>query len=215
MMKMKTLAKLPAALLAAWLLTAPTPAPAQAIPGYPAIEDYDPREVALLPPYCPHTQLFRNRVPGGSNPAEMRNWMAVMGPAFNDMHHYCWGLMKANRGLYLARDKQTRDFYLGLAIQEFDYVLQRAPGDFALRPEILTKKGENLMRLGNAPAAIAALEEAAELKPDYWPPYAALSDHFKSAGELSRAREWLDRGLQAAPDSRALRTRLEHLEKSR
>lgn len=212
---MKTLAKLPTALLAAGLLIAATPARAQAIPGYPGIEDYDPREVAMLPPYCAHTQLFRNRVSGGNNPAEIRKWTAVMGPSFNDLHHYCWGLMKANRGQYLARDKQTRDFYLGSAIQEFDYVLQRAPAEFALRPEILTKKGENLLKLGNSPAAVAALEEAAELKPDYWPSYAALSDLFKNAGELGRAREWLDRGLKAAPDSRALRTRLEHLEKSR
>ena len=212
---MKALAHVPTTLLAAWLLAAPAPAAAQLIPGYPAIEDYDPREVAMLPPYCAHTQLFRTRVPGGGNPDEIRRWMAMMGPAFNDMHHYCWGLMKSNRALYLARDKQTRDFYLGQAVQEFDYVLQRAPANFALRPEILTKKGEHLLKLGNAPAAVAALEEAAELKPDYWPPYAALSDHFKSAGALPRAKEWLDRGLKAAPDSRALRTRLEQLEKQR
>jgi tetratricopeptide (TPR) repeat protein len=211
----KALAHVPTTVLAAWLLLAPNPAPAQMIPGYPSIDDYDPREVAMLPPYCSHTQVFRTRVAGGNNPAEIGRWTAVMGPAFNDLHHYCWGLMKANRALYLARDKQTRDFYLNGSTQEYDYVLQRAPADFVLRPEILTKKGENLLKLGNGPAAVAALEEAAELKPDYWPPYAALSDFFKSFGELSRAKEWLDRGLKASPDSRALRTRLEQLDKHR
>jgi tetratricopeptide (TPR) repeat protein len=199
---------------AAWLLLAALPAPAQTIPGYPGIEDYDAREVAMLPRYCVHTQLFRDRIPGGNNPAEIQRWTDAMGPAYSAMHHYCWGLMRTNRALFLARDKQTRDFYLSSSIGEFDYVLQRVQPGFALRPEILTKKGENLLKLGNGAAGVMVLKEATDLKPDYWPPYAALSDYFKSSGESSRAREWLDKGLKAAPDSRALRIRLQELDKS-
>lgn len=210
---MKPLARVRTTLLAAGLLGAATPALAQTIPGYGSLEDYDAREVALLPRYCMHTQVFRDRVPGGSNPDEIRRWSAALGPAYNAMHHYCWGLMKTNRAVLLARNKQTRDYYLGSSITEFDYVLQRVQPDFALRPEILSKKGENLLKLGDAPAALAVLQEAAELKPDYWPPYAAMSDYFKSAGELKLAREWLDKGLQAAPDARPLRTRLQDLDK--
>ena len=64
------------------------------------------------------------------------------------MHHYCWGLMKLNRALYLARTEQARSFYFRDAILEFDYVLERSPENFILRPEILTKKGQSLIRLG-------------------------------------------------------------------
>jgi tetratricopeptide (TPR) repeat protein len=199
-------------LVAAYLVTAAVAALAQGVPGYPDIDDYDPREVAMLPRYCIHTQLFRDRVPGGNNQAEIRKWQSIMGPTFNAMHHYCWGLMKTNRAVLLARSKQIREFYLVSSIQEFDYVLRDAPPDFALRPEILTKKGENLIRLGRGQTAVVELERAIELKPDYWPPYAALSDYFKDSGDISRAREWLEKGMAAAPDVKALKNRLAALD---
>ena len=211
-----TQSRVASGLLAAWLLIAATPAPAQQlIPGYGEIEDYDPREVAMLPRYCLYTQLFRDHLGTGTDSAEVQRWYSVMGPTFHAMHHYCWGLMKTNRALFLARNTQVRNFYLNSSVGEFDYVLQRAPRDFALLPEILTKKGENLLKLGNVPMALAILEEAATLKPDYWPPYAALSDHFKNSGDISRAKEWLEKGLQADPESRALRTRRQDLDKRR
>ena len=54
------------------------------IPGYPSnIEAYDSREVAMLPHYCIYTQLFRERVPGGNNPAEIGRWRAMMGETFD------------------------------------------------------------------------------------------------------------------------------------
>jgi hypothetical protein len=186
---------------------------AQDIPGYPNIEDYDVREVAMLPQYCIHTQAFRERVPGGNDPGEIQRWTALMGPAFNGMHHYCWGLMKTNRAVLLAKSKRIRDFYLQSSIEEFDYVLRQAPTDFAMRPEILTKKAQNLFRLGDAAAGEIQIEQAIGMKPDYWPAYVALSDYLKSNGELGRAREWLEKGLAAAPDARALKNRLLDLDK--
>ena len=136
-----------------------------------------------------------------------------MGPAFNAMHHYCWGLMRTNRALLLAKSKQIRDFYLRTSIEEFDYVLRQSSADFVMRPEILTKKAQNLFRLGSTDAAASQLYQAIDLKPDYWPAYAALGDHYKDSGELGQAREWLEKGLAAAPDSRALKKRLLELDK--
>jgi len=185
---------------------------AQQIPGYPGIDAYDPREVAMLPRYCIHTQLFRDRVPGGGDKATIDAWYERMGPAFHALHHYCWGLMKTNRALLLARDPDTRRFYLGDAISEYDYVIQHASDDFVLLPEILTKKGENLVRLGKGPQAILEFERARTLKPDYWPSYAQLSDYYRSIGDVTRARETLSQGLESAPDSTALRRRLAELD---
>lgn len=189
------------------------PAHAQQIPGYPPnVEAYDPREVAMLPRYCIHTQLFRDRVPGGNDKATIDAWYAQMGPAFHAMHHYCWGLMKTNRGLLLSRDPDTRRFYLNDSISEFDYVIRSATDDFVMLPEILTKKGENLVRLGKGPLAVYSFEKAATLKPDYWPAYAQLSDYYRSNGEVGKAREVLNQGLAAAPDASALRRRLAELD---
>jgi tetratricopeptide (TPR) repeat protein len=189
-------------------------AAAQEVPGYPpTVEAYDPREVAMLPRYCIHTQLFRQRVPGGDNREQIELWRAFMGPTFDAMHHYCWGLMKTNRAILLARGQQARQFYLNDSINEFDFVLRHAKDDFILLPEILTKRGENLIRLGRGPVGILDLERAAELKPDYWPPYAHMSDFYLGLGEFDKAREQLTRGLQSAPDAAALKRRLAELDR--
>jgi hypothetical protein len=199
---------------AALLALSGVAAQAQEIPGYPTNWDaYDPREVALLPPYCVYTEMFRmKRVPGGENPDEFARWQSLLGKStFHHLHHYCWALMKTNRGLFLAREPWLRQSYLGYSIEEFDYVIERAPDDFLLLPEILTKKGENLVRLKKGPVAMMSFERAAELKPDYWPPYAHMSDFYKSTGDMAKAREMLEKGLSFAPDALALKRRLAEL----
>ena len=139
--------------VASWL-AAMSCALAQDIPGYPRnVDASDPREVAMLPRYCASTQLFRNAVPGGNDPTARAEWEAILGPTFIHMHHYCFGLMKTNRAVLLSRDPVTRRFYLGDAVTEFDYVITRAPADFVLLPEILTKKAQNLVMLGKGPLA--------------------------------------------------------------
>ena len=182
------------------------------IQGYPAdVRAYDPREVAMLPEYCRYTQNFRDHLPGANNAAAIQRWSATLGQIFEAMHHWCWGLMKSNRALFLARDNRTKTFYLRDSIDEFDYVILRAPRDFILLPEMLTKKGENLLRLGNGPVGAAALEMAIELKADYFPAYAALSDYHKEKGDVATARKILEKGIALAPEARALRRRMDAL----
>ena len=169
----------------------------------------------MLPRYCIYTQLFRDNVPGGNNKDEIDRWYLIMGDTFNTMHHYCWALMKTNRATLLARTGQLRTFYLSDSINEFDYVIQRAKPDFVLLPEIHTKKGENLIRLGRGPLGILELLRAIELKPDYWPPYAAMSDHYKATGDIQKAREVLEKALSFSPDAKALKRRLTELDEAK
>jgi tetratricopeptide (TPR) repeat protein len=172
----------------------------------------DPKEQAMLPSYCRHSQVYRDVLPGGNNPTEIERWKRVMGEGnFNHIHHYCNGLMLTNRALYLLGTAHDRQEALSHSIKEFDYVIARVPGDFSLLPEILTKRGENLMRLQRTPEAISTLNRAIEVKVDYWPPYAALSDHYKEAGDIKTAREWLVKGLAASPEATALERRLRAL----
>ena len=191
--------------LAAAALMAASPAFAQ--------WQYDASQLALLPPYCKYTQLYRTAVPGGNNPAEIERWSTLMGGAenFAHMHHYCWALENTNRGLYASKSKVERDRYLTSTLGDLDYVLQRVTPGFVLLPEILTKKGENLIRLGRGPEAIDDLLRAIQAKPDYWPPYAVLSDYFRDRKDLANARDWLKKGLAAAPNAKPLETRLQRL----
>lgn len=200
---------------AALLFFVSAPALGQSIPGYPEhVSDYDPREVALLPRFCPHTQLFRERVPGGNDPEAIRRWHAAMGDIFLAMHHYCWGLMYMHRAKVLARDAQVRGFNYASAISEFDYVLRQARPDFVLLPEILTKRGEALLGLGKAAAALAEFEKAIALKPDYWPPYAQIADYHQSQGDRDKARAALQAGLKHAPEAKGLQRRLKELDQA-
>jgi tetratricopeptide (TPR) repeat protein len=195
------------------LLAANIAASASDIPGYPDdMRAYDSRELAMLPRYCTYTPLFRDRVPGGNNMAEIKRWRELFGPTFDAMHHYCWGLMGTNRALLLARSKQLKAFYLGSSINEFDYVIDHAPVDFILLPEMLTKKGENLIRLGKGEVGVMELERAIELKPDYWPPYAALSDYYKDSGDVAKAREILQKAASFVPEAKGLKRRLVELD---
>jgi tetratricopeptide (TPR) repeat protein len=190
---------------------------ASIIPGYPDNVEYsfDPREIALLPHYCVYTKVFRDRVPGGNNKAEIDRWYAVMGTTFNAVHHYCWALMKINRALLLAKDRETKAYYLRAAIADINYVLHYASRDFVLMPEILTKKGENLISLGRQVEGVTELERAIAIKPDYWPPYADLSDYYESTGDVVKARELLEKALTFAPDAKALTRRLAELDSAK
>ncbi len=201
-------------LIAAVLLLCALGAKAQQlIPGYSDdVKEYDVRELPLLPEYCKFTQDFREKVPGGSEAGQWEHWTAVLGPAFVHLHHYCWGLMKANRGFFLARDAFARTHFLNDAIREYDYVITRSSPDFVLLPEVLTKKGQALLRLGRVPAAMGVLERAMDLKPDYWPPYAYASDYYLDVGDRDRAREYLARGIAAAPTATALQRRLKEID---
>jgi|SoiMethySBSTD1v2_1073268.scaffolds.fasta_scaffold508304_2 tetratricopeptide (TPR) repeat protein len=172
-------------------------------------------DVSMLPPYCKYTQLYREKVPGADQ-AGIDRWNNILGARnFWHLHHYCFGLEHSNQALYSSRSKQERDSELRESVIEFRYVLERVAPDFALLPEILTRKGENLLRLGNGAEGVVDLNRAIELKPDHWPPYAALSDYYRTLGDLGEARTWAERGLSAAPGTKALQRRLAELDKAK
>jgi len=173
---------------------------------------YDPREIYMLPVYCKYTQSFRDVVPGGNNRAEIERWTASMGETFIHMHHYCLGLRASNRAAFFSNTQQDRTHNLGVSINEFDYVIQRAPPNFSLLPEILTKKAESLIRLDRAGEGMVELKEAIRIKADYPLAYATMSDYYKEIGELTKAREWLNKGLSVAPNTKVLRQRLAALD---
>jgi tetratricopeptide (TPR) repeat protein len=150
-------------------------------------------------------------VPGGGNAADIERWQKVMGNGFIHIHHYCFGLHATNRALFETKSKVDQDRELRRSLTEFDYVIARVDSKFPLLPEILTKKGENLFRLERGPEAIATLVRAIEIRSDYWPPYAALSDYYKKAGNVDQARDWLKKGLAASGDAKALERRLREL----
>jgi len=135
-----------------------------------------------------------------------------MGNIWIHMHHYCYGLMYLHRANVLARDPVVRGYNYNFALNEFDYVLERAPEDFVLLPEVLTMKGEVFMHQGKSGPALEQFERAINLKPDYWAPYAYMSDQFVSSGDIGQARATLEKGIAQAPDAIGLQRRLKDLD---
>jgi tetratricopeptide (TPR) repeat protein len=174
--------------------------------------DYSPLEQRGLPEYCRYTQNFRSCGPRATDKAEVDRWTRLMGPTFNHMHHYCMGLIDINHATYIAKSREERVSYLGHSVVEFDYVIERAPPDFSLLPEILTRKGESLIGMGRGPQGVAALRGAIDVDPSYWLPYATISDYYKETGDLAKAREWLQKGLSVAPNARGLTRRVAELD---
>lgn len=174
--------------------------------------DYAPREIALLPHYCKFVGIYNMNVPGGDDPAEIAKYKEILGYMYMHMHHYCRGLQQTNYAKIFARDQVERMERFKQSIGEFNYVLGYMKDDYVLLPEVLTKKGENLFRMGKPVDALASLQRAIEVKPDYWPPYAALSDYYKDNGNKAQARAWLEKGLAAAPDAKGLRQRMADLD---
>jgi tetratricopeptide (TPR) repeat protein len=172
---------------------------------------YGPQEIALLPAYC-RTNKFISSEPGNPYVAEQQHWERVLGSRpYSAIHHYCWAQMTVNRARMTARSKKERLSILNTSLGDFDYVLRYTSPEFVLLPEILFKRAEVMLELGRFPEANANLLRAIEVKPDYWPPYAALSDHYRNLGETQKAREWLDKGLAASPGSKTLQQRLAEL----
>lgn len=159
-------------------------------------------EVSVLPPFCQAKFGYM------TSPQEVARWQnAVGGEGWEHIHHYCQGLINTNQALFSTRSPQEKQLLLKASVDEFNYMIANTSSKFVLLPEILMKKGENLIRLNRAPEAVEPLQRAIELKPDYWPPYAVMSDYFKSRKDNAKAREWLEKALAIAPNSQSLRTR--------
>lgn len=173
-----------------------------------AAQKWTAEEVQMLPKYC-QARMWHN------TPEAEKYWTSVMGPTYQHIHHYCRGLVHTNRGTMLFRDPVERKRALNFSIPEFDYVLRHAPKDFVLLPELYTKRGGNLIRLGRTEEGMQDLRRAMELKSDYWPPYAVMSDYYRDAGNPAKAKEWLDKALSVAPNAKALQLRVSELRAGR
>src|SRR5262249_40319009 len=148
-----------------------------------AAEGASDLQLSMLPRYCLYTEAYRGRL--GANPVEEAKYKALLGNMLIHLHHYCYGLLYTNE--FTMGTGSTLEKLRGLrgSLAEFDYVLRSARAtnpNFVLLPEIYWHKGKNMLRLGLV-GGIFELEQSIKIKPDYWPPYADLSDYYKKTGE--------------------------------
>ena len=149
---------------------------------------------------------------GSPNAARYREWI---GKGWNATHHYCWGLDEMLIASLNISDENKYSYYLGNAIGDFNYVLKRVSDHFILKPEILSRKGMALSLLERNVEATSVFLSAINLKPDFVYPYIQLSKLYSKKGEIKKAQEILDRGLEHSPNSSLLKEALAELHKKK
>ena len=168
-------------------------------------------EVSLLPEYCKHTQVFKDRF---STIESYNQWQERMGPTFSHLHHYCWGMVAIQRTNKPGVTKQDRDHWLRTSVNEIEYVLRNAESSFVLLPELLTRRGVSLSKLKQFSAAEESFRRAIESKLDYWPAHLGLAQLFVDRGDKSAARKYLEQSIPQVSDDRMLKRMLADLQRA-
>jgi tetratricopeptide (TPR) repeat protein len=162
-------------------------------------------ELAAAPRYCPYTQGYGRSGTPDAPSAEAKRWVAIMGPTFWHLHHYCWGKMHLQRAMRSSVTEQERKHLLGTVVGDYRYVIGNAKRDFILLPEIYAGIGEVELRLGRPQEASRAFAEARALKPDYSPGYSHWAEYLMRSGQKAEAKQLVRTGLEYNPDAKTLR----------
>ena len=156
-------------------------------------------ELALTPPFCQDVQTINGWSQHGRESPRSPYWIAQMGKTFWGMHHYCWAQVNLQRSRMPAQTPQERDFKIRSAINDYYYVVEIAPPDFVLLPEVFYLIGEAHVLVNEYVPAIEAFQKARRLKLDYWPPYEGHAKVLEKLDKKVEARAVLAEGLRVMP----------------
>lgn len=163
-------------------------------------------EIKAAAPYCMYAQGFplnyQNTTPATANAVQY--WRSILGPAIAHIHHYCWARMNAARATRSGVSRERRKALREGAIADIRYVVERAPADFVLLPELHMYAGQLHILLSRPDLAERELRRAIELKPDFWPPFLHLATLLVDQKQTSRAREVVSQGLDKSPQAKPL-----------
>lgn len=165
-------------------------------------------ELALLPSFCPHTQMFAGQY---GSPAEYERWLAKVGEPFKAMHHYCIAMVALMRSDRAGVSAQQRSYLHNYAVSNFTYVLRHSTPDFVFLPEVLFRRGQAYKKSKELDRAVVDLRQAVEMRPDYVFAVSELADAYVQLGRSKDARAVLEKGLQSSPNSKFLKQSLNAL----
>jgi tetratricopeptide (TPR) repeat protein len=170
-----------------------------------------PGELALMPDFCQDVQTVNGWEQGVRESPRAPYWVSKMGRSFWDMHHYCWAGIAVHRSKKPGLNQNQRDHLIETAIDDYYYVVRRAPPTMALMPELYYLIGDSQRQIRQYGAAIESFKMARSLKADYWPAYAGHADVLLLSNQKAEARAVLEQGLALMPNEAALKIRLDRL----
>lgn len=121
--------------------------------------------------------------------------------------HYCDGLRFLDRAYSAMGNKQNMKYYLGVAIDNFNYMLGHTEKDDVRRGEFHVGKARALKLMGQKSEAAAEFNKALSYKISSPDVYMALSDFFHETGNKNKALEMATEGLKSYPASKGLKRR--------
>lgn len=156
-------------------------------------------ELALTPAFCQDVQSVNGWAQHYRESPRSPFWISMMGKTFWGMHHYCWAVVNIHRSRAAGQSQQDRVFKIHSAIADYYYVVNIAPPDFILLPEIFHLIGEAHVMVNEYVEAIEAYQRARRIKPDYWPPYEGHAKVLEKLGKKGDAVAVLADGLRVMP----------------
>lgn len=122
--------------------------------------------------------------------------------------HYCDGLRFVDRAnAALARgNRKDMQYYLGVAIDNFDYELRHTKNDIR-RGEVHVNKARAFKLMGKRAEAANEFDMALKYEVKTPDVYQALADHFHEVGNKQKALEMATEGLKQNPNSKGLKRR--------
>lgn len=165
-------------------------------------------EWASWPEYCKARYVTTN-VGGGSKLAQRYSQTqvatqrrAIGEPSFLHVHHYCAGITWLSRAKVEA-NPDRRKSYLEYANTEISYTYDRIPDSSPIYPTVAVNMARARLAHGDAEAAIAAIEHAAEAHPSDPRPYIGMAVIYRDMKKLDLAREALLKGDTATEGASA------------
>jgi len=148
-------------------------------------------------------------LPHAATPAELAMCKARGIPVAQGRYagHYCDGLRFLDRAYSAMGNKREMGYYLGVAISNFSYELNRAKVDKARLGEFHVGKATALKLMGRKAEAATEFNKALNYKINSPEVYQALADHFYETGNKEKALEMSTEGLKRNPNSTGLKRR--------
>ncbi|NMG76000.1 tetratricopeptide repeat protein [Aromatoleum diolicum] len=157
-----------------------------------------PAEVRMLPPFC------ADRLEKGSGGKNVASAAQLGKGNYLHIHHYCFAVNFVNRARQ-ARDPKDRSYNLGLAKNNYKYVIKGTEPRFWMRPQIYVELGKVHLQLKEAGEASRLFNDAIAFNPEYEPAYLALIDMHKESGLGKEALDVATAGLGYVPGSQSLK----------
>lgn len=155
-------------------------------------------ELSMLPPFC------SDRLQKGSSGKGVASAAQLGQGNYLHIHHYCFAVNFVNRARR-ARAPKDRLYNLGLAKNNYAYVINAAEPRFWMRPQIYVELGKVHLQLKEVGDASRLFNDAIAFNPEYEPAYHALIDMYQESGRGKEALEVATAGLGHVPGSQSLK----------